>query len=45
MDVFILDEVLMASHYVLEIMNQTLCDIMQNNLYFDEKNHASRWRF
>ncbi|KYN18631.1 ATP-dependent DNA helicase PIF1, partial [Trachymyrmex cornetzi] len=36
-DIFILDEAPMAPRYVLEIMDQTLRDIMQNNLYFGGK--------
>ncbi|XP_018368655.1 PREDICTED: uncharacterized protein LOC108764776 [Trachymyrmex cornetzi] len=36
-DIFILDEAPMAPRYVLEIMDRTLRDIMQNNLYFDGK--------
>ncbi|XP_011859489.1 PREDICTED: ATP-dependent DNA helicase RRM3-like [Vollenhovia emeryi] len=36
-DVFILDEAPMAPRYVLEIMDRTLRDIMQNDLYFGGK--------
>ncbi|XP_018358545.1 PREDICTED: uncharacterized protein LOC108758219 [Trachymyrmex cornetzi] len=36
-DIFILDETPMAPRYVLEIMDRTLRDIMQNNLYFGGK--------
>ncbi|XP_071582532.1 uncharacterized protein, partial [Temnothorax nylanderi] len=33
-DVFVIDEAPMAPRYVLEIMDRTLRDIMQNDLYF-----------
>jgi len=36
-DVLIIDEAPMAPHYVLEIMDRTLRDIMQNDLYFGGK--------
>lgn len=36
-DVFIIDEAPMAPRYVLEIMDRTLRDIMQNDLYFGGK--------
>ncbi|KYN21838.1 ATP-dependent DNA helicase PIF1, partial [Trachymyrmex cornetzi] len=36
-DIFILDEAPMAPRYILEIMDRTLRDIMQNDLYFGGK--------
>ncbi|XP_071643019.1 uncharacterized protein [Temnothorax longispinosus] len=36
-DVFVVDEAPMAPRYVLEIMDRTLRDIMQNDLYFGGK--------
>ncbi|XP_036141530.1 ATP-dependent DNA helicase pif1-like [Monomorium pharaonis] len=40
-NVFILDEAPMAPRYVIEIMDRTLRDIIQNDLYFGRENRTS----